>query len=184
MFYYCEKCADIKNAGAKAGQDVTCEVCGTAMKPVLQEYLMPGGSFFKSQAVRQQFISMIQSQETYDADIGGKKEELKEEAKAEEQRHIAEMNQKMQIIELEKRMKQNAVLRDKARAEEEFQEEKTKLDRALAMDVISRDEYNFKISIARKKVDNFEEIRKIEQQFDMGIITKEEKNAKIAALTQ
>lgn len=122
--------------------------------------------------------------ETYDADIGGKKEELKEEAKAEEQRHIAEMNQKMQIIELEKRMKQNAVLRDKARAEEEFQEEKTKLDRALAMDVISRDEYNFKISIARKKVDNFEEIRKIEQQFDMGIITKEEKNAKIAALTQ
>ena len=52
------------------------------------------------------------------------------------------------------------------------------------MDVISRDEYNLKISIARKKVDNFEEIRKIEQQFDMGIITKEEKNAKIAALTQ
>ena len=81
-------------------------------------------------------------------------------------------------------MKQNAVLRDKARAEEEFQEEKTKFDRALAMDVISQDEYNFKISIARKKVDNFEEIRKIEQQFDMGIITKEEKNAKIAALTQ
>ena len=89
-----------------------------------------------------------------------------------------------QLIELEKRMKQNAILIDKARAEEEFQEEKTKLDKALAMDVISQDEYNFKISVARKKVDNFEEIRKVEQQFDMGIITKEEKNAKIAALTQ
>lgn len=96
MFYYCEKCADIKNAGAKAGQDVLCEVCGTSMKPVPQEYLMPGGSFFKSQAVRQQFISMIQSQETYDPDIGGKKEELKEAAKAEEQRRIAETNEKMQ----------------------------------------------------------------------------------------
>lgn len=66
------------------------------MKPVPQEYLMPSGSFFKSQAVRQQFISLIQSQETYDPDIGGKKEELKEAAKAEEQRHIAETNQKMQ----------------------------------------------------------------------------------------
>ena len=89
-----------------------------------------------------------------------------------------------QLIELEKRMKQNAVLRDKAKSEEEFQEEKTKLDRALAMDVISQDEYNYKISVARKKVDNFEEIRRIEQQCEMGIITNEEKNAKIEALTK
>lgn len=94
MFYYCEKCADIKNAGAKAGQDVTCEVCGTAMKPVLQEYLMPGGSFFKSQAVRQQFISMIQSQETYDADIGGKKEEQKRSSRRRRQ-NLTELSQWM-----------------------------------------------------------------------------------------
>lgn len=78
-----------------------------------------------------------------------------------------------QLVELEKRMKQNALLRDKGKAQEEFEEEKTKLDRALAMDVITQDEYNFKISIAKKKVDNFEEIRRVEQQFDMGIITKE-----------
>lgn len=69
MFYYCEKCADIKNAGAKAGQDVTCEVCGTAMKPVPQEYLMPGGSFFKSQAVRQQFDMGIITKEEKNAKI-------------------------------------------------------------------------------------------------------------------
>ena len=89
-----------------------------------------------------------------------------------------------QLVELEKRMKQNAVLREKAKVQEEFEEEKTKLDRALAMDVITQDEYNFKLSIAKKKVDNFEEIRRIEQQFDMGIITKEEKNSKIDALMQ
>ena len=87
-----------------------------------------------------------------------------------------------QLVELEKRMKQNAVLREKAKVEAEFAEEKTKLDRALAMDVITQDEYNFEISIAKKKVDNFEEIRRIEQQCEMGIITKEEKNAKIDAL--
>ena len=86
-----------------------------------------------------------------------------------------------QLVELEKRMKQNAVLREKAKVEAE---EKTKLDRALAMDVITQDEYNFKISVAKKKVDNFEEIRRIEQQCEMGIITKEEKNAKIDALTK
>lgn len=88
-----------------------------------------------------------------------------------------------QLVELEKRMKQNAILREKAKVEQDFQEEKTKLDRALAMDVLSQDEYNFKISIAKKKVDNFEEIRRVEQQCEMGIITKEEKNAKIEALT-
>ena len=86
-----------------------------------------------------------------------------------------------QLVELEKRMKQN---REKAKVQEEFEEEKTKLDRALAMDVITQDEYNFKLSIAKKKVDNFEEIRRIEQQFDMGIITKEEKNSKIDELMQ
>lgn len=89
-----------------------------------------------------------------------------------------------QLVELEKRMKQNAVLREKAKVEADFAEEKTKLDRALAMDVITQDEYNFKISVAKKKVDNFEEIRRIEQQCEMGIITKEEKNAKIDALTK
>lgn len=88
------------------------------------------------------------------------------------------------MVELEKRMKQNAALREKAKVQEEFEEEKTKLDRALAMDVITQDEYNFKLSIAKKKVDNFDEIRRIEQQFDMGIITKEEKNSKIDALMQ
>ena len=88
------------------------------------------------------------------------------------------------MIELEKRIKQNAVLREKAKVEADFEEEQTKLDRALAMDVITQDEYNFKISVAKKKVDNFEEIRRVEQQCEMGIITKEEKNAKIDALTK
>ena len=52
------------------------------------------------------------------------------------------------------------------------------------MVVITQDEYNFKISVARKRVDNFEEIRRIEQQCEMGIITQEEKNARISELTR
>lgn len=89
-----------------------------------------------------------------------------------------------QIIALEKKIKDNAILREKEAAEEGFLQEKNKLDKALAMDIISQDEYDIKLAIARKKVDNFEAIRKVEQQYDMKLITKEERDAKIAALTE
>ena len=88
------------------------------------------------------------------------------------------------IIELEKKIKDNAVLREKQAAEEEFLQEKTKLDKALAMDILSQDEYDIKLAIAQKKVDNFENIRKVEQQFEMKLITKEERDAKIKELTE
>ena len=87
-----------------------------------------------------------------------------------------------QIIELEKEIKAKDVLREKGRAEEEFLAEKAKLDKALGMDLLSQDEYDMKLALAKKKVDNFEAIRKIEQQADMGLITKEEKAQKIEAL--
>ena len=66
-----------------------------------------------------------------------------------------------QLAEVEKRAKQNTL---------------------LAMEIISKEEYEQKLNIARKKVENFEEIKKIEQQFEMGIITKEEKDEKINAI--
>ena len=87
-----------------------------------------------------------------------------------------------QVIELEKRIKEKNVLREKELITKEFQVEKEKLDKALAMDIISQADYDAKISSAKKKVDNFEAVRKVEQQFDMGIISKEEKEAKIKEL--
>ena len=83
-----------------------------------------------------------------------------------------------QLAEVEKRAKQNTLLREKTKAEESFEQEKGVLDKALAMEIISKEEYEQKLNIARKKVENFEEIKKIEQQFEMGIITKEEKDEK------
>lgn len=87
-----------------------------------------------------------------------------------------------QIIELEKEIKSKNILREKQRAEEEFFAEKSKLDKALAMEIITQDDYDIKLAIARKKVDNFELIRKIEQQAEMGLITNEEKSQKIEQL--
>lgn len=77
MFYYCAKCANIKKI-TKANDTEPCEVCGTTMQPVPAEYLMPNGNFFKSQDVRQNFISAIQSSDTYDPEIGGKKHSYRE----------------------------------------------------------------------------------------------------------
>ena len=87
-----------------------------------------------------------------------------------------------QLAEVEKRAKQNTLLREKTKAEESFEQEKGVLDKALVMEIISKEEYEQKLNIARKKVENFEEIKKIEQQFEMGIITKEEKDEKINAI--
>lgn len=88
-----------------------------------------------------------------------------------------------QIIELEKKIKNNAILREKEAAEAEFLQEKTRLDRALAMEILSQDEYDIKLTSARKKVDNFEAIRKVEQQYEMKLITKEERDQKLEQLT-
>ena len=88
------------------------------------------------------------------------------------------------IIELEKKIKNNAILREKQAAEEAFLQEKTKLDRALAMEIITQDDYDVKLAIAKKKVDNFELIRKVEQQYEMKLISKEEYDAKIRDLTE
>ena len=80
-----------------------------------------------------------------------------------------------QIIELEK---------EKQQAEETYLAEKAKLDKALAMELMSQSEYEVKLAIAKKKYDNFEEIRKVQQLADMNLITKEEKEAKIKELTE
>lgn len=89
-----------------------------------------------------------------------------------------------EIIVLEKKIKDNAVLREKERAEEDFIKEKNKLDKALAMDIISKEEYDVKLSSAKKKVDNFEAIRKVEMQYDMKLISKEECDEMIKTLTE
>lgn len=87
-----------------------------------------------------------------------------------------------EIVRIEKEIKEKAVIRDKNQAEKEFLAEKKKLDKALAMDVITQEDYDVRIATAKKKVDYFEEIRRIEHQADMGLISKEEKLEKINTL--
>lgn len=96
MFCYCAKCANIKKTGEKNGENVVCEICGTPMQPVPSEYLMAGGNFFKSQEVRQNFLSAVRAADTYDAEIGESRDEIKQTIEAEKQQHIQEMNRKLE----------------------------------------------------------------------------------------
>lgn len=89
---------------------------------------------------------------------------------------------KKEIIQLERKMKDSEIVREKEKAEQEFLVEKEKLDKALTMELISQEEYNEKIKIAQKKVDNFEELRKIEQKYEIGLISLNEKNLEIQRL--
>lgn len=82
-------------------------------------------------------------------------------------------------VEIEKRLKDMALIQEKNRLEEEFRREKEKLDRGLAMDIISKVEYDQKINQYKKRIDNFDEIKKIEQQYEFGIINLQEKEMKI-----
>ncbi len=88
------------------------------------------------------------------------------------------------LIEAEKRVKDIDILRAKERAEHEFYNEKNVLDRALAMDVLTQEEYNKRLAVARKKLDNFEEIRRVRSQLEMGLISREEFNARMGYLTR
>lgn len=87
-----------------------------------------------------------------------------------------------QRIEIEKRLKDMALIQEKNRLEEEFLREKEKLDRGLAMAIISREEYDYKIAQYRRRIDNFDEIKKIEQQYEFGIINFQEKEYKINSI--
>lgn len=96
MFYYCEKCANIKNVSPKDNQDTRCDLCETVMKPVPDEYLMASGSFFKSQDAREELLAFIKANEMYDESVGEKKEELQQLRDKEEKERISATNEKME----------------------------------------------------------------------------------------
>lgn len=69
--------------------------------------------------------------------------------------------------------------RRQKKAQDAFDAEKAKLDKALQMEILSQEEYEEKMTVVQKKFDNYEQLRKIDMQLQMGIITKEEYTEKI-----
>ena len=93
--------------------------------------------------------------------------------KAETELKISEKEQAIRDAEKEKA---------RAKAQERFEAESKRLENALAMDILTVDEYNEKIAVAKKKYQYYDILRKYEMQFNMQIITKEEYEAKVNEL--
>ena len=87
-----------------------------------------------------------------------------------------------ELIEIEKMLKDQLIMQEKAQYQREFDEEKAKLDKAYKMDVISKDEYDKKLAKIQSKLNNFEEIRRVKKQYEMELISEKEMNQKLAAL--
>lgn len=91
---------------------------------------------------------------------------------------------KLQIEEKELKIKQNNIDKAFKKAQDEYDTEKKKLDKAMEIDIISQEEYDEKLDFAKKKLDNFELLRKVQMQYDMDIITKEEYNEKVKKILE
>ena len=89
-----------------------------------------------------------------------------------------------QITDIEQQIRNNNAEKEKKKAQEQFDSEKKKLDKALEMDIITVEEYNEKLAVAEKKLDTFEQIRKVRMQLDMGIISKAEYDEKLNNIIQ
>jgi hypothetical protein len=89
----------------------------------------------------------------------------------------------IELIEIEKRLKDQIILQEKAQLENEFRIQREALDKAKAMDVISEDEYNAKLEQYRRKLENFQAIRNVKKQYELGIINYEELQYKLNDLT-
>ena len=87
-----------------------------------------------------------------------------------------------EIAEKELNAKKEEEAKRFKKAQEDFETEKAKLDKALEMDIITQDEYYAKMSVVQRKLDNYELLRKIDLQYQMGIISNEEYKAKVDAV--
>lgn len=89
-----------------------------------------------------------------------------------------------QMEQREQQVRQNSLEKERRKAQEQFDNEKKKLDKARDLDVISEEEYGEKLEKAQRKLDNFEILKKIQMQYEMDIITREEYEEKVRGVLQ
>lgn len=89
---------------------------------------------------------------------------------------------KAKVVEASKELNDRLILQEKKKVKEQFESEKEKLDKALAMDIINKDEYFKKLKVHENKVIYFDEIKNIEKQYEIKIISYDEKNEKIKSI--
>ncbi|WP_462180066.1 hypothetical protein [Pseudoalteromonas gelatinilytica] len=95
------------------------------------------------------------------------------------------LEQKLELekeaIEIEKKLKDQIILQEKAIFQREYDEEKEKLEKAVKLNLLTEKEMQEKLARAQLKLDNFDNIRKVKKQYDMKLISKDELNEKLSS---
>lgn len=126
--------------------------------------------------IGKKYVAYVENSYQYEAfDVSDIIEQIKPELEK-----IAEID--AQLKQREQQIKQNNIEKDRKKAQDQFDSEKRKLDKALEMDIISTEEYEEKLARAQKRLDNFEALKKVELQYQMDIISREEYEEKIRAI--
>ncbi len=128
--------------------------------------------------IGKKYVAYIENSYQYDTfDVSDIIEQIKPELEK-----IAEID--AQLKQREQQIKQNNIEKDRKKAQDQFDGEKKKLDKALEMDIISTEEYEEKLAKAQKRLDNFEALKKVEMQYQMDIISREEYEEKVRVILQ
>lgn len=83
------------------------------------------------------------------------------------------------LDQLEQLEQQQKMQKEKLKYELEYQNQKNKLDKALAMEIINREEYETRLNPYKNKVEHFDEMIKIQKQFEMGLIDAHERKVRL-----
>ena len=92
------------------------------------------------------------------------------------------MELEKELIALEKALGDSQILQERQILQRELDAQKEKLEKALAMGVISAEDYGAKLAQAGKRLEHFEDIRKLDKQKELGLLTQEEYDAKVKAM--
>lgn len=85
----------------------------------------------------------------------------------------------IELADLEMTQRNEYIMKEKIEWEKECM---GKLDKALRMGIIDKDEYDKRVQEQMAKSKNFEAIRKVEMQAELGLISEAEKQSKLAEL--
>lgn len=83
------------------------------------------------------------------------------------------------LLQKEINAKKQEEERRQKKAQDSYDTNKSQLDKALEMEIITQEEYDEKMKKVQRRFDNYEQLRKIDLQLQMGIIDQEEHDQKV-----
>ncbi len=89
---------------------------------------------------------------------------------------------KKKLADLEQLEKNHKLSTTKVKCEQEYMEQKGKLDKTLVLGIIAQDEHDEQLRKYKNKIDHFDEMMKVEEAFTSGTIDEHERKVRLFEL--